>query len=81
MRWMTRSLDCKGRGIAQGEIVEESRASLKRAGRKDAVAIAMPFEVVLSPVRRPQTISVSVGTQFEEDLPRVQGDRVQLNRY
>jgi PAS domain S-box-containing protein len=65
-----------------GEVVERIRALIKKApARKDAVAIDdATLEVIALTRTEAANNSVSVRTQFAEGLPRVQGDRVQLQQ-
>jgi PAS domain S-box-containing protein len=65
-----------------GEVVERIRALIKKApARKDSVAIDDATLEVIALTRTEAAInSVSVQTQFAESLPRVQGDRVQLQQ-
>jgi GAF domain-containing protein len=67
-------------GNRAGEVVERVRALIKKApARKDAVAIDDAILEVIALTRaEAANNSVSVRTQFAEGLPRVQGDRVQL---
>jgi signal transduction histidine kinase len=69
-------------GIRAGEVVERVRALIKKVpARKDAVAIDdAVLEVIALTRAEAADNSVSVRTQFAEDLPRVQGDRVQLQQ-
>ncbi|MEH2567433.1 sensor histidine kinase [Bradyrhizobium sp. AZCC 2289] len=69
-------------GRRAGEVVERVRALVKRVpARKDAVAINDAILEVIALTRtEAANNSVSVRTQFAEDLPRVQGDRVQLQQ-
>jgi signal transduction histidine kinase len=69
-------------GDRAGEIVERVRALVKKVpARKDAVAIDDAILEVIA-LTRTEAVhnSVSVRTQFAEGLPRVQGDRVQLQQ-
>ena len=69
-------------GNRAGEVVERVRALIKKApARRDAVAIDDAILEVIA-LTRAETAnnSVSVRTQFAEGLPRVQGDRVQLQQ-
>jgi PAS domain S-box-containing protein len=69
-------------GDRAGEIVERVRALVKKVpARKDAVAIDDAILEVIA-LTRAEAVnnSVSVRTQFAEGLPRVQGDRVQLQQ-
>jgi signal transduction histidine kinase len=69
-------------GNRAGEVVERVRALIKKVpARKDAVAIDDAILEVIALTRAEATNnSVSVRTQFAEGLPRVQGDRVQLQQ-
>jgi PAS domain S-box-containing protein len=69
-------------GNRAGEVVERVRALVKKAPvRKDAVAIDDAILEVIALTRtEAANKSVSVRTQFAEGLPRVQGDRVQLQQ-
>jgi PAS domain S-box-containing protein len=69
-------------GNRAGEVVERVRALIKKVpARKDAVAIDDAILEVIALTRaEAANNSVSVRTQFAEDLPRVQGDRVQLQQ-
>jgi C4-dicarboxylate-specific signal transduction histidine kinase len=69
-------------GRRAGEVVERVRALVKKVpARKDAVAINDAIVEVIALTRtEAANNSVSVRTQFAEDLPRVQGDRVQLQQ-
>jgi signal transduction histidine kinase len=69
-------------GNRAGEVVERVRALVKKVpARKDAVAINDAILEVIALTRtEAANNSVSVRTQFAEDLPRVQGDRVQLQQ-
>jgi signal transduction histidine kinase len=69
-------------GRRAGEVVERVRALVKKVpARKDAVAINDAIVEVIALTRTEAADnSVSVRTQFAEDLPRVQGDRVQLQQ-
>jgi PAS domain S-box-containing protein len=69
-------------GRRAGEVVGRIRALIKKApARKDAVAINDAIlEVVALTRAEAANNSVSVRTQFAEGLPRVQGDRVQLQQ-
>jgi len=69
-------------GNRAGEVVERVRALIKKVpARKDAVAIDDAFLEVIALTRaEAANNSVSVRTQFAEDLPRIQGDRVQLQQ-
>jgi PAS domain S-box-containing protein len=69
-------------GNRAGEVVERVRALIKKApARKDAVAIDDAILEVIALTRaEAANNSVLVRTQFAEGLPRVQGDRVQLQQ-
>jgi signal transduction histidine kinase len=69
-------------GNRVGEVVERVRALIKKVpARKDAVAIKDAILEVIALTRtEAANNSVSVRTQFAEGLPRVQGDRVQLQQ-
>jgi signal transduction histidine kinase len=69
-------------GNRAGEVVERVRALVKKVpARKDAVAIDDAILEVIALTRtEAANNSVSVRTQFAEGLPRVQGDRVQLQQ-
>jgi PAS domain S-box-containing protein len=69
-------------GNRAGEVVGRIRALIKKApGRKDAVAINDAILEVIALTRtEAANNSVSVRTQLAEGLPRVQGDRVQLQQ-
>jgi signal transduction histidine kinase len=69
-------------GNRAGEVVERVRALVKKVpARKDVVAIEDAImEVVALTRAEAANNSVSVRTQFAEGLPRVQGDRVQLQQ-
>jgi signal transduction histidine kinase len=69
-------------GNRAGEVVERIRALIKKVpARKDAVAIDDAILEVIALTRaEAANNSVSVRTQFVEGLPRVQGDRVQLQQ-
>jgi signal transduction histidine kinase len=69
-------------GNCAGEVVERVRALVKKVpARKDAVAIDDAILEVIAITRaEAANNSVSVRTQFAEGLPRVQGDRVQLQQ-
>jgi PAS domain S-box-containing protein len=69
-------------GIRAGEVVGRIRALIKKVpARKDAVAIDDAILEVIALTRaEAANNSVSVRTQFAEGLPRVQGDRVQLQQ-
>src|SRR6267142_1278273 len=69
-------------GNRAGEVVERVRALIKKVpARKDAVAIDDAILEVIA-LARTEAVnnSVLVRTQFAEGLPRVQGDRVQLQQ-
>jgi PAS domain S-box-containing protein len=69
-------------GNRAGEVVERVRALVKKVPtRKDAVAIDDAILEVIA-ITRAEAASnrVSVRTQFADGLPRVQGDRVQLQQ-
>ena len=69
-------------GNRAGEVVERVRALIKKVpARKDAVAIDDAILEIIA-LTRTEAVnnSVSVRTQFAEGLPRVQGDRVQLQQ-
>ncbi|SIO54699.1 PAS domain S-box-containing protein [Bradyrhizobium erythrophlei] len=69
-------------GNRAGEVIERIRALIKKVpARKDAVAIDDAMLEVIA-LTRTELVnnSVSVQTQFAEGLPRVQGDRVQLQQ-
>jgi signal transduction histidine kinase len=69
-------------GNRAGEVVERVRALIKKVpARKDAVAIDDAILEVIA-LTRAEAVnnSVSMRTQFAEGLPRVQGDRVQLQQ-
>ena len=69
-------------GNRAGEVVERVRALIKKVpARKDAVAIDDAVLEVIA-LTRPEVAnnSISLRTQFAEGLPRVQGDRVQLQQ-
>src|SRR5260221_6479855 len=69
-------------GNRAGEVVGRIRALIKKApARKDAVEIndAILEDIALTRTEAANN-SVSVRTQLAEDLPRVQGDRVQLQQ-
>ena len=70
------------RGIAQARSSRKSARSLRRCpARKDAVAINDAILEVIALTRtEAANNSVSVRTQLAEGLPRVQGDRVQLQQ-
>src|SRR5258707_10720611 len=79
---MTRSLLLSREGNRAGEVVGRIRALIKKApARKDAVAIndAILETIALTRAEAANN-SVSVRTQLAEGLPRVQGDRVQLQQ-
>jgi len=69
-------------GNRAGEVVGRIRALIKKApARKDAVEINDAILEVIALTRTEAAKnSVSVRTQFAEGLPRVQGDRVQLQQ-
>jgi signal transduction histidine kinase len=69
-------------GNRAGEVVGRIRALIKKVpARKDAVAIDDAILEVIALTRaEAANNSVSVRTQFAEGLPRVQGDRVQLQQ-
>jgi signal transduction histidine kinase len=69
-------------GNRAGEVVERVRALIKKVpARKDAVTIDDAILEVIALTRaEAANNSVSVRTQFAEGLPRVQGDRVQLQQ-
>jgi PAS domain S-box-containing protein len=69
-------------GNRAGEVVERVRALVKKVPtRKDAVAIDDAILEIIALTRtEAANNSVSVRTQFAEGLPRVQGDRVQLQQ-
>jgi PAS domain S-box-containing protein len=69
-------------GNRAGEVVGRTRALIKKVpARKDAVAINDAILEVIALTRaEAANNSVSVRTQLAEDLPRVQGDRVQLQQ-
>ena len=69
-------------GSRAGEVVERVRALIKKVpARKDAVAIDDAIlEVVALTRTEAANNSVSVRTQFAKSLPRVKGDRVQLQQ-
>ncbi len=69
-------------GNRAGEVVARIRALIKKVpARKDAVAIDDAILEVIALTRtEAASNSVSVRTQFAEGLPRVQGDRVQLQQ-
>src|SRR5882757_6142528 len=69
-------------GNRAGEVVGRIRALIKKApARKDAVDINEAILEVIALTRtEAANNSVSVRTQLAEDLPRVQGDRVQLQQ-
>jgi C4-dicarboxylate-specific signal transduction histidine kinase len=69
-------------GNRAGEVVGRIRALIKKAPvRKDAVKINDAIlEIVALTRTEAANHSVSVRTQLAEDLPRVQGDRVQLQQ-
>jgi signal transduction histidine kinase len=69
-------------GNRAGEVVERVRALINKVpARKGAVAIAdAVLEVIALTRTEAANNSVSVRTKFAEGLPRVQGDRVQLQQ-
>src|SRR6202007_3043137 len=69
-------------GNRAGEVVERVRALINKVPpRKDAVAIDDAILEVIALTRTEAANNgVSVQTQFAEGLPRVQGDRVQLQQ-
>jgi signal transduction histidine kinase len=69
-------------GNRAGDVVERIRALIKKVpARKDAVAIDDAILEVIALTRtEAANNSVSVRTKFAEGLPRVQGDRVQLQQ-
>jgi C4-dicarboxylate-specific signal transduction histidine kinase len=69
-------------GNRAGEVVGRIRALIKKApARKDAVAINDAILEVIALTRtEAANHSVSVRTQLAEGLPRIQGDRVQLQQ-
>jgi signal transduction histidine kinase len=69
-------------GNRAGEVVGRIRALIKKSPpRKDAVEINDAILEVISITRtEAENNSVSVRTQLAEGLPRVQGDRVQLQQ-
>jgi C4-dicarboxylate-specific signal transduction histidine kinase len=69
-------------GNRAGEVVERVRALIKKVpARKGAVAIDDAILEVIALTRtEAANNSVSVRTQFAKGLPRVQGDRVQLQQ-
>src|SRR5882757_7228502 len=69
-------------GNRAGEVVGRIRALIKKApARKDAVEINDAILEIIALTRtEAANNSVSVRTQLAEDLPRVQGDRVQLQQ-
>jgi C4-dicarboxylate-specific signal transduction histidine kinase len=69
-------------GNRAGEVVERTRALIKKApARKDVVEINDAILEVIALTRtEAANNSVSVRTQLAEGLPRVQGDRVQLQQ-
>jgi PAS domain S-box-containing protein len=69
-------------GNRAGEVIARIRALIKKAPtRKDAVAINDAIlEIIALSRTEAANNSVSVRTQLAEDLPRVQGDRVQLQQ-
>jgi signal transduction histidine kinase len=69
-------------GNRAGEVVERVRALIKKVpARREAVAIDDAILEVIALTRtEAANNNVSVRTQFAEGLPRVQGDRVQLQQ-
>src|SRR6201984_2048311 len=69
-------------GNRAGEVVERVRALIKKVpARKDAVAIDDAILEVIALTRAEAANNrVTVRTQFADGLPRVQGDRVQLQQ-
>jgi PAS domain S-box-containing protein len=69
-------------GNRAGEVVDRVRALVKKVpARKDTVAIDDAILEVIALTRtEAANKSVSVRTQFAEGLPRIQGDRVQLQQ-
>ncbi len=69
-------------GNRAGEVIGRTRALIKKApARKDAVAINDAILEIIALTRtEAANNSVSVRTQLAEGLPRVQGDRVQLQQ-
>ncbi|KJC56422.1 hypothetical protein UP10_34745 [Bradyrhizobium sp. LTSPM299] len=69
-------------GNRAGEVVGRVRALIKKApARKDAVEINVAvLEVIALTRREAANNGISVQTQLAEGLPRVQGDRVQLQQ-
>jgi signal transduction histidine kinase len=69
-------------GNRAGEVVGRVRTLIKKVPvRKDAVAIDDAILEVIALTRaEAANNSVSVRTQFEDELPRVRGDRVQLQQ-
>jgi PAS domain S-box-containing protein len=69
-------------GNRAGEVIGRTRALIKKApARKDAVAINDAILEIIALTRtEAANNSVSVRTQLAERLPRVQGDRVQLQQ-
>jgi C4-dicarboxylate-specific signal transduction histidine kinase len=69
-------------GNRAGEVVDRIRALIKKApARKDAVEINDAIlEVIALTHTEAARNNVSVRTQLAEDLPHVQGDRVQLQQ-
>jgi PAS domain S-box-containing protein len=69
-------------GNRAGEVVERVRALVKKVpARKDAVAIGDAILEVIALTRtEAANNSVSVRARFAEGLPRVEGDRVQLQQ-
>src|SRR6267378_1907067 len=69
-------------GNRAGEVIGRTRALIKKVpARKDAVAINDAILEVIALTRTEAANNgVSVRTQFAEGLPRIQGDRVQLQQ-
>jgi signal transduction histidine kinase len=69
-------------GNRAGEVVERVRALIKKVpARKDDIAIDDAILEIIALTRaEAANNSVSVRTQFADGLPRVQGDRVQLQQ-
>jgi PAS domain S-box-containing protein len=69
-------------GNRAGEVVRRIRALIKKApARKDAIEINDAILEVIALTRtEAANNNVSVRTQLAEDLPRIQGDRVQLQQ-
>jgi C4-dicarboxylate-specific signal transduction histidine kinase len=69
-------------GNRAGEVIGRTRALIKKVpARKDAVAINDAILEIIALTRtEAANTSVSVRTQLAEGLPRVQGDRVQLQQ-